>query len=443
MEEERGPYQTSIRVNVKNLVIISDPRKLIRWDPENPQLWDTILSYNLQCAQRKQVTVKLIIYSIEGQQVMILNDSFIYPDKSGDTVNLAPFFVAGKYDPTIDAFLPLEKGLYTFDIEVIGATPYDQDSLRSKRISISCIDHQNDLTIVDSRNAIIGSYYCLCSDKPASKVYLSFYDPLLEKLDEVLGATDRGAHREALTGYLTYAGDYTIIVEAQDDHPESNKAHERRWTLPRGSKLFVQSCAHYGFTGFWDWNTDAIANKAYYELGKVVNPVNLRELCYSGWYPIHECGGVLVNKRKDHAIRKISDGLIKGTLLENSIWSWSWHVADEGLMFADETYITYDDIEELPSGSLSAIRLAVLLGCYTWDFADLFVSKGARVVVGFEGTINQVAARFWNGRFWEFLTKEGETVEQAAVKAVEWCWWFPWSGLNTLYIAGNGNETIY
>lgn len=76
-------------------------------------------------------------------------------------------------------------------------------------------------------------------------------------------------------------------------------------------------------------------------------------------------------------------------------------------MFADETYITYDDIEELPSGSLGAIRLAVLLGCYTWDFADLFVSKGARVVVGFEGTINQVAARFWNGRFWEFLTKEG------------------------------------
>ena len=29
------------------------------------------------------------------------------------------------------------------------------------------------------------------------------------------------------------------------------------------------------------------------------------------------------------------------------------------------------------------------------DFADLFVSKGAKVVVGFEGTINQVAARFW------------------------------------------------
>jgi hypothetical protein len=57
-------------------------------------------------------------------------------------------------------------------------------------------------------------------------------------------------------------------------------------------------------------------------------------------------------------------------------------------MFADETYITYDDIEELPLGSLGAIRLAVLLGCYTWDFADLFVSKGARVVVGFEGTVN-------------------------------------------------------
>jgi len=77
------------------------------------------------------------------------------------------------------------------------------------------------------------------------------------------------------------------------------------------------------------------------------------------------------------------------------------------------------------------------------DFADLFVSKGAKVVVGFEGTINQVAARFWNGRFWEFLTKEGKTVEKAATDAVKWCRWFPWSGLDTLYITGNGGETIY
>jgi len=435
MKGPRGPFQTSITIHVQNLVVASDPRKLIKWDPEHPELCDTTLSYSLQCAQRKQVTVKIKIYSVEGWQGMDLSDTFIYPDKSSDTVDLAPLF--GTWQ--------LPKGLYTFDIQVTGIAPYyDQDSLRSERVNVAYVGHQNDLTIVDSRDGIVGAHYCLCSERNDSNVYLSFYDPLLERLDEVSGATDKGVHhREALVGGLAYAGNYTIVVEAQDDHPESNKAHERRWTLPAGSNFFVQPCAHYGFTGFWEWNTDIIANKAYYELGKVINPINLNYLCYSGWYPIHERRGVLVNKRKDHAIRKTSDEVFEGTLLENSIWSWSWHVADEGLMFADETYISYDDIDGLPPNSLNSIKLAILLGCYTYDFADLFVSKGAKVVVGFEGTINQVAARFWNGRFWEFLTKEGKTVEKAATDAVKWCRWFPWSGLDTLYITGNGGETIY
>jgi hypothetical protein len=434
------------------LVIISDPRKLIRWDPENPQLWDTILSYNLQCAQRKQVTVKLIIYSIEGQQVMILNDSFIYPDKSGDTVNLAPFFVAGKYDPTIDAFLPLEKGLYTFDIEVIGATPYDQDSLRSKRISISCIDHQNDLTIVDSRNAIIGSYYCLCSDKPASKVYLSFYDPLLEKLDEVLGATDRGAHREALTGYLTYAGDYTIIVEAQDDHPESNKAHERRWTLPRGSKLFVQSCAHYGFARWWDpfEDTDDEAQDVYNKLGAVYNPtLGKFSICYSGWYPLGDRGGVLVNKSRYHAFEKVLEGVFRGTLLENSIWTFSGHGTVGGILFGydpskDDEWLYDAQISELPDGSLNSIKLAFISSCYSApDFTDSLVKKGAKAAVGFKGKITFLGSAIWSGWFWEFLSKEGLTVKEAASKATRASWYAFDRGLSSYHISGDENVTIY
>ena len=295
-ERGRGPFQTSIKINVQNLVVTSDPRKLIKWDPEHPEVCDTTLSYSLQCAQRKQVTVKLKIYSMEREQVMELENTFIYPDKSGDTVDLTPFFLSWQYDPMTGNFLPLPKGLYTFDIQVTGTIPYEQDNLRSERISVSYVGHQNDLTIAYSRNAIVGGYYCLCSDKNASKVYLSFYDPLFEKLEEVSGANDKGAcHREALVGNLAYAGDYTIVVEAQDDHPEDNKAHERRWTLPIGCKIFVQPCAHYGFTGFWEWNTDTIANKAYYELGEVIDPKNLRSFCYSGWYPIHERGGVLVN----------------------------------------------------------------------------------------------------------------------------------------------------
>ncbi|MFA0762052.1 MAG: hypothetical protein HZLCBSQH_002165 [Candidatus Fervidibacterota bacterium] len=93
MEGARGPFQTSITIHVQNLVVASDPRKLIKWDPEHPELCDTTLSYSLQCAQRKQVTVKLKVYAVEGWQAMELSDTFIYPDRSGDTVDLTPFFL--------------------------------------------------------------------------------------------------------------------------------------------------------------------------------------------------------------------------------------------------------------------------------------------------------------------------------------------------------------
>jgi len=60
---------------------------------------------------------------MEGWQALELSDTFIYPDKS---VDLAPFFWAWQ----------LPKGLYTFDIQVIGAAPYDRDNLRSNAVII-------------------------------------------------------------------------------------------------------------------------------------------------------------------------------------------------------------------------------------------------------------------------------------------------------------------
>ena len=97
-------------------------------------------------------------------------------------------------------------------------------------------------------------------------------------------------------------------MEAQDDHPESNKAHERRWTLPRGSKLFVQSCAHYGFARWWDpfEDTDDEAQDVYNKLGAVYNPtLGKFSICYSGWYPLGDRGGTLVNKSRYHAFEKV------------------------------------------------------------------------------------------------------------------------------------------
>ena len=50
---EHGPFQTSITVTVKNLVVTSsDVGKVLRWDPER-EIADTSFSYNIECAQRR------------------------------------------------------------------------------------------------------------------------------------------------------------------------------------------------------------------------------------------------------------------------------------------------------------------------------------------------------------------------------------------------------
>jgi len=443
MKGPRGPFQTSITIHVQNLVVASDPRKLIKWDPEHPELCDTTLSYSLQCAQRKQVTVKIKIYSVEGWQGMELSDTFIYPDKSSDTVDLAPLF--GTWQ--------LPKGLYTFDIQVTGIAPYyDQDSLRSERVNVAYVGHQNDLTIVDSRDGIVGAHYCLCSERNDSNVYLSFYDPLLERLDEVSGATDKGVHhREALVGGLAYAGNYTIVVEAQDDHPESNKAHERRWTLPAGSNFFVQPCAHYGFANMgWFEDTDGDAWKAYNELGKVYNPITAKlQLCYSGWYPLRDKGGVLINKPKSHALYQIMPGIFGGTLLENTIWTFSGHGNVGSILFGytpndPNNWLTDQEVLGLPNGSLGTIKVALALSCKSApEFISSLIQRGAKSAVGFQEPITFTGGSHWNGWFWEILTKEGKTVGDAALEATIRTWWFPDTGLISVDVQGDRGTVIY
>ncbi|MEM2368172.1 MAG: hypothetical protein QXQ50_08080, partial [Candidatus Bathyarchaeia archaeon] len=65
MKGPRGPFQTSITINVENLVVTSgDVGKVLRWDPERPKLCDTSFGYSIACAQKKEVQVTISIYSM-------------------------------------------------------------------------------------------------------------------------------------------------------------------------------------------------------------------------------------------------------------------------------------------------------------------------------------------------------------------------------------------
>jgi hypothetical protein len=379
MKGPRGPFQTSITINVQNLVVTSNPRKFIRWDPEHPELCDTTLSYSLQCAQRKRVQVKLKVYSVEGWQALELSDTFIYPDKSSDIVDLAPFFWAWQ----------LPKGLYTFDIQVTGAAPHDRDNLRSNAVIIPHVEARLMKIGLTTRAGVINGDYCLCSDRDAKQVFVSFYDPTFDQpMFPPTYPSDyrrpRILHEVTFTGRLNYAWVYWILVEAQDDHPEANKVHERRWALPLAGVLVVPSCTNFAFVA--DVDTSSDARNAYIQLGAIWDPHARDYLsCYSGFYPLGERGGVVINASKDVGMT---------ALQEDAVFSYTHHAWFNWLPMFNPA-ITVDDIQNLPDGALSQLLLAVLSGCKTaavkddlgknwvYNITQAIVDKGAKVAVGF------------------------------------------------------------
>ena len=126
MQGVKGPFQTSIQVSVENLVVSSDERKLLMyWDPERPSISDTTISYTLRCAQRKQCRVTIGVYDLFGQKIYEETQIKMCPGSYPWTWNGQRNIGGGGTAPW---------GLYTFNIFVEGASPYDKDFLRSTQL---------------------------------------------------------------------------------------------------------------------------------------------------------------------------------------------------------------------------------------------------------------------------------------------------------------------
>jgi len=134
MKGPKGPFQTSITINVQNLVVTSpDVGRVLRWDPEKG-IADTSFSYNIECAQRKQVQVTVKIYDMNRNLVYELTEQKICPGSYSftwdGTVNTGYY----EYPPDEGSNIA-PSGLYTFDVEVI-ANPYDKDAVRSQALTV-------------------------------------------------------------------------------------------------------------------------------------------------------------------------------------------------------------------------------------------------------------------------------------------------------------------
>ncbi len=190
---EHGPFQTSITINVQNLVATSpDETKVLKWDPVRG-IADTSFSYGLECAQRKWCQVKVSIYTTDGMKVYEEWLEQIAPGSYGfvwdGSVNVVP------PPPPPDGKAP--AGLYVFDIEVIGIAPgYDEDRIRSEALYVGehevyFLAYGNDVQSSYSVPASghVQAWYLLRGAYQASQALVEVYDPNFQKVISVSGTT--------------------------------------------------------------------------------------------------------------------------------------------------------------------------------------------------------------------------------------------------------------
>ncbi|MFA0743060.1 MAG: hypothetical protein DFNUSKGM_003193 [Candidatus Fervidibacter sacchari] len=189
MKGTRGPFQTSITINVQNLVVTSpDVGRVLRWDPEKG-IADTSFSYNIECAQRKQVQVTVRIYDMNRNLVYELTEQKICPGSYSftwdGTVNTGYY----EYPPDEGSNIA-PSGLYTFDVEVI-ANPYDKDAVRSQALTVvpgpvEYFGYDDGGTPEDESDDNYLYYlrwYALYSGRDASYGEIWLYDPELDRVE--------------------------------------------------------------------------------------------------------------------------------------------------------------------------------------------------------------------------------------------------------------------
>jgi hypothetical protein len=256
MKGPRGPFQTSITINVQNLSVNSpDVGKVLRWDPEKG-IADKSFSYNIECAQKKQVQVKVRIYDMNRNLVYELTEQKICPGSYSftwdGTVN------TGYYEYPPDEWSNIAPaGLYTFDVEVI-ANPYDRDAVRSQALTVvpgpvEYLGYDDGGTPEDESDDNYLYYlrwYALYSGRDASYGEIWLYDPDLERVQswivpvlqcvvhencDGLTANPNGETHGVIipvpVSLMEKAGTYTFVLHFYDDYADTYKNHQVKAAL--------------------------------------------------------------------------------------------------------------------------------------------------------------------------------------------------------------------
>jgi len=123
-------------------------------------------------------------------------------------------------------------GVYTFDILVQGASPYDCDRMRSSSLKIA--GHEVNQPTEESTKYEIK--YLLNDTKKASQAEVKLYDIDLGNLSSLQGTTEisptwNTIYLEESAVDMSKGGPYIFLFSAMDDHPETDKAHRQKPAL--------------------------------------------------------------------------------------------------------------------------------------------------------------------------------------------------------------------
>ena len=245
----------SITVKFDNLIVQSQP-KILKWDPDNSANCDTTFSYTLSSAQKKNCQVLIDIYSTEGAKVYETTLTQLCPgtytftwDGTANQTSYPPNNIA-------------PAGLYTFDISVQGACPYDTDKMRSFYLTISnisiapqvfcpCFDEETNINFTLSENTlgnlvVIHVFNKMKEKEKDMKEIARFtqtvspgqnswqWDGKNQKGIKLNVGKEGGyGHKRPSQNEPYWYRDFCIVIEATDSHSDY-KSHQPKPALPIG-----------------------------------------------------------------------------------------------------------------------------------------------------------------------------------------------------------------
>jgi hypothetical protein len=236
------PGTVSASFTFDNLIVQPDENtvgKILKWDPDYPANRDTAITYTISSAQKKNCQVTIDIYNLDA-----VYDSNGNPNPVFETTlnQLCPGTYTFTWDGTMNKVgMPppttAPRGLYTFDIKVQGACPYDTDCMRSQALKIA--GHEVNPPTQESTQYEIK--YLLQDSKKPSQAGVALYDVGFQSMLSLQGTTEISPTWNTL--YLnetevdmSNGGPSIFLFSAMDDHREMDKAHRRKPALEVDTK---------------------------------------------------------------------------------------------------------------------------------------------------------------------------------------------------------------